>query len=443
MSEWEHKLKHGSDLQDHGFRVGMRHLFNKGDWMARGEIETDSTLADLRQQNNHLHKGIQLCALYTPEADVTDQLVISYVERALNRQNNRVSVNDLRVAGTRVETVYGVEITRVLDPLSAFDGCILESRPMTSAVAASDTRRIARLLGEKAKLSSSVHPFIGLPTCHGISSMQLVLESPTKSESPYHTLRSLLAAHRPEPMYSLNSRLQASIDLARAVLILHSLGLVHKNIRPENILILGTGSAKDSSVQLGRPCLIGFGSMRSAVVKTQLNPEFYGTSQADIGVDKALHAFIYKHPKHWVRKRTDAYQMRDDIYALGVCLLEIAMWKSLFNWMSGIGSFTNDSNTLRLCRPRDFPNDRSKQLWKWTNQRLLVNLARTAIPAAMGETYRDVVVACLTCWEKSRLRGVISEEITKDAQAQDITKEAEQSISFFQEVVNKLESIKL
>ena len=72
-----------------------------------------------------------------------------------------------------------------------------------------------------------------------------------------------------------------------------------------------------------------------------------------------------------------------------------------------------------------------------------MNLARTAIPAAMGETYRDVVVACLTCWEKSRLRGVISEEITKDAQAQDITKEADQSISFFQEVVNKLESIKL
>lgn len=411
--------------------------------MARVEKELDLTLAVLRQQNNHLHKDIQLCAFYTPTSSEADLPIIRLVELALDRQNNRVRVNHPTVTESKVDSAYGVEIVRVSDRSTAYNGCVLEGRSLDPPEEGSDTRRIARLLAETSIIPGPQRPFIALPVCHGLCHSQLLLEVPGLSTESPRTLRSLLAERRLEPAYTLKSRLRLSIDIARAILVMHSLEIVHKDIRPETILVLGTTTDDDHSLQLGRPCLIGFGSTRSAKATAHLGASIYGMTEREVSYNKIVHTMIYRHPRHWVKKRTEAYQMRDDIYGLGVCLLEIALWKSLFQWMEGLGTFINDTSMLKLCRPSDIPGDPTRRLWRRANQQLLIDLSKEVIPATMGDIYKDVVLECLTYWESSRLRGVAPQDITKDRYAQEMMKETDQSISFCQNVIAKLESIRL
>lgn len=44
--------------------------------------------------------------------------------------------------------------------------------------------------------------------------------------------------------------------------------------------------------------------------------------------NKGWHRAIYHHPDQW--RGSTVTNMRHDIYSLGVCLVEIAMWESLF-----------------------------------------------------------------------------------------------------------------
>lgn len=411
--------------------------------MAGAEKELDLILPVLRQQNNHLHKDIQLCAFYILTVNDIDFPIVRLIERALDRQNDRVRVEQHYITDIKVDSIYGVEIVRVSDRFTVYNGCILEERALIPPEEGSDTRRIARLLAETSRSSDSQHPFIALPICHGLCHSQILLEIPGLFSEPPRTLRALLSERRLEFPYSLRSRLRLSIEIARAILVMHSLEIIHKDIRPENILVIGSTTDEDNTLQLGHPYLIGFGSTRSAKASTQLGASYYGMSEREVSYNRVIHTMIYRHPRHWVKKRTEAYQMRDDIYGLGVCLLEIALWKSLFQWMEGLGAFINNTSTLKLYRPGDIPRDLTRRTWRKANQQLLIDLAKKAIPATMGDMYRDVVLECLTCWEAPRLRGVAPQDSARDRYAQEMMKETDESISFYQNVILKLESIRL
>lgn len=114
-----------------------------------------------------------------------------------------------------------------------------------------------------ARLLLNVEPMtFGLLKCQGVielpnkvdkSQFQFILEVP-KGFSPPRTLRGILAE---APRCSLNHRIQLAKQLARSVIFVHTSGFVHKNVRPETILVFADGSSR-----LGPSFLSGFERIR-------------------------------------------------------------------------------------------------------------------------------------------------------------------------------------
>jgi serine/threonine protein kinase len=165
--------------------------------------------------------------------------------------------------------------------------------------------------------------------------------------------------------------------LATAVFFVHSVGWVHKAIRPENILIFqktsrgqaqegGKQAASDHSSSprwsLGSACLVGFDAGRDDLAET--DP---GARNQNSLVDE-----IYTHPDRQASAQYHTrHTMSHDIYSLGVVLTEIGIWTPLENKVSlGHGN-------------------KAPQI-----QDILANLAReTAL--MMGEKYARLVQMCL------------------------------------------------
>jgi hypothetical protein len=95
------------------------------------------------------------------------------------------------------------------------------------------------------------------------------------------------------------------------------------------------------------------------------------------------------------------YEMRHDIYSLGVCLLEIGLWETFVDYRAGAG-------TLPLPGPGLGVSDgdvSGPELLK-DPQRVhdgLVWLARGPLRRKMGTLYGRVVETCLTCLEKDNV----------------------------------------
>lgn len=450
LEEWDSKL------HDPKFIV---EVWYKVTWVKSGAKDADEIIARINSTFGNLKEVLQLCGLFAPREKGINSLIIDFVKRALIRDRDKATVREDLLAerlrdqttGGRIfiqtDAISGTEMCRFDDDNSSFTGCILEKKLMFPERIKDDAIRLARLLAEGPGRGCSELVNIAIPRCHGIHNNYLVLEPPVllKPNVPYATLRSLLITrqHMPPP---LSARLRLAIDLAHAVLIIHSLGLVHKTINPETILVLPGDDC--SPVTLGRPCLIGFGSVRSddVILSDRRNNMIAHTS-----VENILHTMLYKHPKHWVEDREEAYEMRDDIYSLGVCLLEIALWKSFFHFDLGSTSIKNDEQGMILVQPRDTGEEFNGDLdnvgkeWKRKNQELLLNIANNRIPSAMGDIFRDVVVNCLSCWE--RPHGELADDSLYirevDKGIWRYGKEAKESLLFSENVVSKLVSINL
>ncbi|THH05061.1 hypothetical protein EW145_g5071 [Phellinidium pouzarii] len=217
-----------------------------------------------------------------------------------------------------------------------------------------DTKRIARLLVvEPRENDGASNMTMGILRCCGyVSSSRdtndLVLAPPLKAfHSRPRTLRRLLVTPG-TGQHDLDARLTFAVTLATSVFILHSLAIVHKCIRPETILILDPEHCTDisitrsSSSMLGTPFLAGFINARSNYSPTDRN------TFDDQGITQKL----YHHPRQPIRSpgggRLIAYQMEDDIYSLGICLLEIGLWKSLFSWNENRKLFVQDPQVCNL-----------------------------------------------------------------------------------------------
>ena len=213
---------------------------------------------------------------------------------------------------------------------------------------------------------------------------ELVFPLPQGMENP-RTLRDLLTS--PENAqgvrHSLTCRIQLAIRLATAVLYVHAAKLVHKNIRPENILLLetqGDNPMLKFPHALGTSFLIGFDIIRKE-----------DQASGRIG-DEDFQKNIYRHPERQGMHPESDFSMLHDIYSLGVVLLEIALWRSFVlpkvdnNGMNFIPNphackFV-DRTTGKLKRPREI-------------QRVFVKKAEEYIPIVLGEKFRDIVLMCL------------------------------------------------
>lgn len=215
------------------------------------------------------------------------------------------------------------------------------------------------------------------PTTRDLNGIELLYDAPRNSAVPI-SLRGLLLDR------SLNASLSSIIRIAqqqvRSVSFIHTCGFVHKNIRPENILVF---PAKDSS--LGMTFLVGFSQFRRANQQTNL-----------LG-DAAWHRNLYRHPQRQGTDVLNRYVMQHDIYSLGVCLLEIGLWRSFVHY-PGLNPNTAPvppvSSELQISDD-DFAATHSTARLRIKDQ--LAELAKRDLPSRVGDVYTEIVLACLTC----------------------------------------------
>ena len=185
---------------------------------------------------------------------------------------------------------------------------------------------------------------------------------------------------------SLSHKFVIAQQLARSVCYVHAFGFVHKNIRPETVLVVNSDSAEITPSTY----LVGFGDFRKEEGKT-----------AKLG-DETFEKNLYRHAtRQGLHPETD-YVMQHDIYNLGVCLLEIGLWRSFIEYqprqqteVNPTPVATKPSAALSI---RDSTNkEESKEFLLHTGKQELVNMARTDLPRQMGSKYTEIVITCLTC----------------------------------------------
>lgn len=239
-----------------------------------------------------------------------------------------------------------------------------------------DVRELARKLFHADPIQ------FGLLKCSGVvrelkpqtalqTSFTFVFKTIEGLSAPQSLRASLLAG---EADHSLSDRLEIAKDLARSISFVHTFGFVHKNVRPENILV-----STDKASSLGHSFLVGFEDFRNAEGHTLR----FG--------DSAWETNLYRHPRRQGLSPDDYFIMQHDIFSLGVCLLEVGIWESfvLYNWDG-------------TCFPAPILCALSGGLSTgpvWAKD-LLVTLARDVLPKRMGTKYARVVETCLTCLDE-------------------------------------------
>lgn len=245
-----------------------------------------------------------------------------------------------------------------------------------------DVRDLARKLRHKDPQT------FGLLTCKGVVkdetkigpilevSFTLVFEKPKGLADP-RSLRHLLTAGSAPS--SMSEKLDIARELAKSVSYVHTFGFVHKNIRPETVLTL-----MDAKTVRRSTFLVGLDAFRREDGRTHL--------RNDSGWTKDL----YRHPNRQGPTPRDDYIMQHDIYSLGVCLLEIGLWRSFVSYDLDSGH-PIPLEALGLIRDA-VPVESSVIL-----KEKLVEMTQNELPACMGSRYAQVVHTCLTCLDPNNV----------------------------------------
>jgi hypothetical protein len=124
---------------------------------------------------------------------------------------------------------------------------------------------------------------------------------------------------------------------------------VHKAIKPENILLLTKSWAPPESqlpFVLGLPFLVGF--YRCHPISDEFDNRYGETKLEDC---------LYQHPSRWGATAEQAFTIQDDIYSLGVVLLEIGLWQP-FVWKNesrGVFQFSELFNEVTIMETEQRP----------------------------------------------------------------------------------------
>jgi serine/threonine protein kinase len=238
-----------------------------------------------------------------------------------------------------------------------------------------------------------------------LSRFELIFPLPQATSQP-RTLRDILLGEesRSGVPFSLTWRLKLGVRLATAIMYVHTSGLVHKNIHPENLILLksqGERKSKDQAAKAkdgGDLFLIGFEFARKE-----------DEASARIG-DETWWKNIYRHPQRQGVHPEKDFSMLHDIYSLGVVLLEIALWRSLV-----LEETNTTTKEVQFVVNRDavkISDKTSGQLKSPEDiKKAFVDKAAKFIAPVFGDRYQDIVLMCLTCLDDGGLKDI---ENTKD-----------------------------
>ncbi|KAI0177505.1 hypothetical protein BJ166DRAFT_24772 [Pestalotiopsis sp. NC0098] len=264
------------------------------------------------------------------------------------------------------------------------------SKDMT--VMTKDIRDLARKLIEADPLRFGLLQCKGVmrimrPSTREIQSFDMVFRAPYDS-AIVQCLRDALL--RPIKV-SLSHRVGIAQQLAKSVNYVHALNFVHKNVRPESVLVWDATESRMPST-----FLVGFDTFRSADGGTNL-----------IG-DVEWAANIYRHPSRQGERLVESYKIQHDVYSLGVCLLEIGLWAPLvrYDTKEGVapcpqpGAVFDDYMKENASAPSPSRVNSNLLLSGEPLKKYLVSLAKTELPSLAGDKYAEIVVTCLTCLDQ-------------------------------------------
>ncbi|KAI4939210.1 uncharacterized protein J4E92_000494 [Alternaria infectoria] len=171
--------------------------------------------------------------------------------------------------------------------------------------------------------------------------------------------------------------------LARSIGYVHTFGFVHKNVRPESVLVFDDADGQGISA-----FLVGFENFR--------RDEGWTQRRGDDAPDKNL----YRHASRQGFSPRDDYEMRHDIYSLGVCLLEIGLWSSFVEYDPATSARSlSQQLTTQSGKDREIVSASLRDPTK----DVFIALARYRLPGSMGDMYAEVVETCLTCLDRGNL----------------------------------------
>ncbi|RSL81669.1 hypothetical protein CEP52_017147 [Fusarium oligoseptatum] len=276
---------------------------------------------------------------------------------------------------------------------------LVEYRTYSDSALEREIHSQRRIVREVARILRRADPeLMGLLYCDGFlwdslkCRFELHFPIPSGLQDP-RTLLDLLtdsSTRRFGIKHPLNQRIALAKSIVMAVFVLHSASLVHKQIRPDNVVIfenspLPTGTQRDTPERqrypyvLGKPFLVGFDNVRNVDAASLLLPV------------EDWKKNIYLSPRRQRLQQGDEFQMEDDMYSVGVVLIEIAFWASF-----------QDKSAAQLGKL--VWQDPSQSALKGPEQlkKTYISLAAGAVPRKMGQKYADIVMACLTGLESEQ-----------------------------------------
>lgn len=140
------------------------------------------------------------------------------------------------------------------------------------------------------------------------------------AQAKTHTLFDIISASKPQRP-SLGNRFRLAHALALSLSQLQSISWVHQGIRSENIVFFSRYSKPDE-ISFEQPWLFGYGSSRPD--SNVSHPVYDPDPERD----------LYRHPDRWGSLPALRFDKIHDIYALGVVLLEIALWRPVKDLLS-------------------------------------------------------------------------------------------------------------
>ena len=362
-----------------------------------------------------LRRAVVFLVFGGPGAIQSEPSVVDH-SRVLTRiQNIRKAILDpVSEPGSASLLLEGLDSSITLRPLDQSGvyihdngGEIVEYRTYDTHATPKDINKTRSLVRDfAAGLRETDSSIMGLLQCNGFSPEPLQYRFALRFQFPIgktnpHTLQHLLthpSNQRPGIQHSMSDRIALVRKIASAVLYLHSCGFVHKNIRPDKILIFddsvpeGTDPATHGSSYphvIGEPFLVGFDSIRRATAASSM-----------IRVED-WKKNIYLHPDRHRMAAGDEFTTRHDIYSLGIVLLEIALWSTFTNTnkQTGIGRYLweDRGDGLVLRTPEGL-------------QTRYLSIAKSQIPRVLGDKYRDVVVSCLEGLRDEEDGGLLNDQ---------------------------------
>lgn len=354
--------------------TGASH-FNQNRVAEHGDISRGSSLSPLTRPPSFSNPAIGEVELLRQEMDDSSECHTSSVfvlATAISSQTSVIPHSSARVA--RLQESGKMVI---------LDTVLLRQR--------GEAARMMIGVRELAQVLRTVDPVrFGLLSCHGVikvdkadtgtvgkaksenglARFEFVFDVPQHLVKP-QSLRKILLS--PNPQATLNELLAQAKSLARSVFFIHTKRFVHKNIRPENILVF-----QDEKFETCRSYLVGFEKFRA----DRDHSMKFG--------DGLWYCDLYRHPERQGSQPEKYFVMQHDIYSLGVVLLEIGL-RIPFVTLSDGNTALAPHQELDLHLDKDEPG-RAKRLKK-----TFTDLATQRLPAKMGQIYTDVVLSCLNC----------------------------------------------